>query len=303
MREKVQFPSGDTQCAGWHYPGTNGACVVMAGGGGVTKEPGTDRYARHFHGAGFSVLAFDYRRLGESGGHPRQIVRVGEQLADWHSAIECARALPGVEPSRIAIWGFSLSGGHVFPVAARNPHVAAAIAQMPLIDGLAAAPRAVRHSTPLAQLRLSARAVLDATGGLFGREPLLVPLAGEPGTVAMLSTPDSLDGDRALNPGNMYPEWQQTIAARSVLRIGLYRPGRYASRVFCPLLVVACEGDQTALFEPAVRAAGKALHAELVRIPGGHYAPFLDGHERTVEAELRFLRARLLAGTAELAAA
>jgi hypothetical protein len=41
-REKVRFVSGDTECAAWHYPGTNGACVIMAGGFAVTKEPGTD---------------------------------------------------------------------------------------------------------------------------------------------------------------------------------------------------------------------------------------------------------------------
>ena len=60
-REKVRFVSGDTECAAWHYPGTNGACVIMAGGGGVTKEPGTDPFARRFNDAGFTVLAFDYR--------------------------------------------------------------------------------------------------------------------------------------------------------------------------------------------------------------------------------------------------
>ena len=120
-REKVRFPSGDTTCAAWHYPGTTGACVIMAGGGAVTKEPGTDRFAKRFHEAGFTVLAFDYRRLGESGGQPRQIVRIGEQHADWHAAIDFARTLPDVDPTRVAIWGFSLSGGHIFPVAARNP--------------------------------------------------------------------------------------------------------------------------------------------------------------------------------------
>jgi hypothetical protein len=26
-RRKVHFPSGDTTCAAWHYPGTNGGCV------------------------------------------------------------------------------------------------------------------------------------------------------------------------------------------------------------------------------------------------------------------------------------
>jgi hypothetical protein len=151
-------------------------------------------------------------------------VRVGEQLADWQAAIEFARTLPGVNPSRLAIWGFSASGGHIFPVAARNPGLAAAIAQTPLADAPAAAPNAMRYQSPLAFLRLTGRGLLDALGGLFGREPLLVPLAGKRGAVAVLTTPDAQDGDRALNPGNKYPDWQQEVAARSAVRIGFYRP-------------------------------------------------------------------------------
>lgn len=112
-REKVRFVSGSTQCAAWHYRGSNGACVIMAGGSAVTKEPGTDLFAKRFHHAGFSVLAFDYRHLGESGGHPRQVARARKQLADWEAAIGCAAGLPGVDPGRVAVWGFSLSGGHL----------------------------------------------------------------------------------------------------------------------------------------------------------------------------------------------
>ncbi len=293
-REKVRFASGGTECAAWHYPGTNGACVIMAGGGAVTKEPGTDLFARRFNDAGFAVLAFDYRRLGESGGQPRQVVRIREQLADWQAAIAFASTLPGVAPARLAIWGFSLSGGHVFRVAARNPQLAAAIAQTSLADGLVATSKAGRHQTPLAMLRFTGRGVLDALGGLVGRQPLLVPLAGEPGTVAMLTTPDGLDGDRALNPDNRYPDWQQAIAARSALRITLYRPGRYASRVRCPLLVLVCDQDQSALPGPAAGAANRAPRAELVRMPGGHYEPFLGGHEQAAGAELSFLRRHVL---------
>src|SRR5882724_5053376 len=85
-RQKIRFASGDTECAAWHYPGTNGGCVVMTGGFAVTKEPGTDLFARRFAEAGFGVLAFDYRHLGESGGQPRQVQRVGEQLADGRAA-------------------------------------------------------------------------------------------------------------------------------------------------------------------------------------------------------------------------
>ncbi len=294
QREKVRFISGGIECVGWHYPGTNGACVVMAAGGAVTKEPGTDPFARRFNEAGFSVLAFDYRRLGESGGQPRQVVRIREQLADWQAAIVFAGTLPGIDRARIAGWGFSLSGGHLFPVAARNQGLAAAIAQTPLVDGLVATRAAMRHTTASAMLRLTGRGVLDMIGGAVGRKPLLVPLTGRRGTVAMLSTPDGLDGDRALNPGNAYPEWQQKIAARSALRISCYRPGRYAARVHCPLLVVVCDDDQTALPAPAVLAADRLPGAELVWLPGGHYAPFLDAHQQAVDAELAFLRRHLL---------
>ena len=73
LRQKAWFASGDEQCAAWHYPSANGACVVMAGGGGITKEPGTDRFAAAFNAAGFGVLAFDYSHFGESGGTPRQV--------------------------------------------------------------------------------------------------------------------------------------------------------------------------------------------------------------------------------------
>jgi pimeloyl-ACP methyl ester carboxylesterase len=294
QREKVHFGSGDTSCAAWHYPGTNGACVIMAGGLAVTKEPGTDLFARRFHGAGFTVLAFDYRHLGESGGQPRQVVRIGEQLADWQAAIAYARSLPGVDPTRLAIWGFSLSGAHVVPVASRHPDLAAAIAQTPNADGPAAMANAMRHTTPLALLHLTGLALRDAVGGLAGRDPLLVPLAGKPGTVAVLTTSDAPDGASALNPDNRYPGWQQQVAARCVLRLGLYRPGRHASRIACPLLVLACEDDRSALPGPAVRAARAAPRGELVRLPGGHYEPFTGGHEQAAEAQLSFLQRHLV---------
>jgi len=288
-RQRIRFVSGETECAAWHYPGTNGGCVIMTGGFAVTKEPGTDRFARRFNEAGFGVLAFDYRNIGESGGQPRHVQRVGEQLADWQAAIGYARTLPGVDPARLAIWGFSSSGGHVFRIAARNPELAAAIAQTPNADGPAASRNAARHQKPLAMLRFAALGVADAAGALARRPARLVPLSGEPGTVALLTTPDGRDGSRALDPDGRYPDWRQEVAARSALRLVFYRPGRYAAHVRCPLLVLVCDQDQSALAAPAVRAANRAPRGELVRMPGGHYEPFLGGHERAVEAELSFL--------------
>jgi uncharacterized protein len=122
-------------------------------------------------------------------------------------------------------------------------------------------------------------------------------LAGEPGTVTSLTTPDSLNGAKALNPDNTYPDWQQEVAARSALCVGLYRPGHHASRVACPLLVLAYDQDGAALPGPAIRAAQRAPRGELVRLPGGHYEAFMGGHDEAVATQLTFLRRHLLDGS------
>lgn len=293
VRQKVRFISAGEECVGWHYAGTNGGCVVMAGGGGVTKEPGTDLFAARFHAAGFSVLAFDFRHLGESAGSPRQVIKVSEQIADWHAAISYAAELPEVDPQRVAAWAFSMTAGHLFRVAARSTTLAAVIAQSPATDSLVTAPKVLSYEAPGDVLSFPLLALRDAIGGLLGRPPLLIPLAGPRGTVAMLNTPDAQQGDRALNPDNRYADWEQTVAARSVLPLMMYRPARTAAQVRCPMLIVVCEGDQSVLAAPAIRAAGRVPKSELLRLPGGHYVPFLDQHERTVEAELGFLRRHL----------
>jgi pimeloyl-ACP methyl ester carboxylesterase len=291
MREKVSFTSAGVECAAWHYPGSNGGCVIMAGGFGVTKEPGTDRFAERFAAAGFGVLAFDYRNLGESGGEPRQVARIADQLDDWRAAIAFAATLPGVE--RVAVWSFSLSGGYILQLAAEHPGIAAAIAQSANVDGPAASRNASRYQTLLTALRLIGRCVLDTLGGLVGRPPKLVALAGPPGTVALLNTPDAQFTNEALDPDNRYSDWQQAIAARSVFPAAVYRPAKYASQGRCPLLFVVCDDDQSALAAPALAAADQAPTAEVLRVPGGHYAPFLNAHETAVEAELAFLHRHL----------
>ena len=295
-RTKVRFASGTDECAAFHYAGTNGACVVMGSGGGVTKEPGTDRFAARFHDAGFSVLAFDHRHFGESGGTPRQVIKVRRQLVDWRAALATAGMLPEVDPARVAAWGFSTGGGHALRIAAEaNQPVAAVIAQTPYADGLASGPKALRHETLGVLARFPFLAAADALRGVMGRDPLLVPLSGPRGTVAMLTTPDSQDGDRALNPDGAYPDWVQSVAARSVLPLGSYRPGRRAKHVICPLLVVAALADQCVLPGPAIKVARRAPKGELLEVPGGHYAPFLDEHEAVVAAELEFLQRHLVA--------
>lgn len=293
-RRAVCFESRRTDCVAWHYPGTNGACVVMAAGLAVTKEVGTDRFASAFARAGFSVLAFDYRRLGESGGSPRQLVRIREQLDDWRAAIACARRLPEVDPRRVAVWGFSISGGHVFRVAAADGALAAAIAHSPAADGLDAARNALR-STPLAAgVGLHVAALRDVLRGAVGRDPVLIPLTGPRGSVASITTPDARNGPRALDPDGAYV-WRQEVAARSAIRVAYYRPGRVAAKIAAPLLVLAYDADGVTPPGPAIRAARRAPRGEVVTLPGGHYEAFMGGYERSLAVLLDFLERHLVA--------
>jgi uncharacterized protein len=270
----------------------------MATGAAITKEPGADRFAEQFQAAGFTVLSFDYRRFGASEGAPRQVLRRREQVEDLKAAIAFAGRLPDVDPDRIAAWGFSLGGGYVLEVA-RELKLAAAIAQTPLVDGLAAAPNALKHETARVMLTFPFIALGDVLGGVIGRPPRLIPLTGPRGSVAMLTTPDAQDGPRALDPDGRYSDWVQAIAARSVMQMGIYRPGRKASRIRCPLLVVAADDDQSVLAAPALRVVSKAPHSELLCIPGGHYAPFLEQHEVVVSAEVAFLKRNVVPALAK----
>jgi pimeloyl-ACP methyl ester carboxylesterase len=153
----------------------------------------------------------------------------------------------------------------------------------------------MRAMTPKAALRLQLRAAGDVLGRrLLRRPPVLIPLAGPRGTVASITTPDGARGGQALDPDGRYRDWDQTVAAASALRIAFYRPGRTASRIACPLLVVVFDDDQTVLTTPAVKAAQRAPLAELVRLEGDHYAAFEQTHQATLDAELDFLQRHML---------
>jgi hypothetical protein len=99
---------------------------------------------------------------------------------------------------------------------------------------------------------------------------------------------------QSTQPGQQVPGLAAGGRRPLCARIQLLPARRDASRVGCPLLVLVCDQDQSALAASAVRAARRAPRGELVRMPGGHYEPFLGGHEQAAEAELSFLGRHLL---------
>lgn len=290
-RKPVEFMSEGTRCGAWHYspegPGPH-PYVVMGHGLGATTELGLDDFARRFADSGYGVVAFDYRSFGFSDGEPRQVISVKRQLADWASALRFVRSLPGVDTSRIAIWGSSFGGGHVISVAARDHAVAAAVSQVPFSDGV----QSLLKLRPLTALRLTLAGMIDAAGSLVGAAPKYVPLLGRPGDLALMSAADSYDGYMQLVTADAAESgrWRDRAAARIALSIGLYRPRRLAAKVSAPLLVIAARADTIAPAKGAVAAAHSAPLGELIEYDGGHFDYYKGpGFERIVADEVAFL--------------
>jgi fermentation-respiration switch protein FrsA (DUF1100 family) len=292
-RTTLSFPSGDAHCAAWWFrPGAERPPVVILGHGlGATREMGLEAYARRFAQAGIAALAFTYRHFGDSGGEPRQLLDIHHQLEDWAAALRFVRSLPDVDTGRIAIWGSSFGGGHVIEVAARDGGVGAVVSQCPFTDGLASVAVANRMSL----LRATVPAIRDEVARLTGAKPVLVPLIGAPGSAALMATPDADAGYRAIVPPDF--EFINGVAARFLLRVGLYRPGRSAARVMCPTLFCICERDSVAPAAAALRYAQKTPWAEVKRYPIGHFEIYTGpAFEQAVADQADFLGRHLLAG-------
>jgi uncharacterized protein len=262
--------------------------VVLGHGFAGTVDSGLEPYLERFAAAGLDALAFDYRHFGKSAGQPRQLISIPEQLQDYAAAIALARSLDGVDPDRIVVWGSSFAGGHVVAVAAADGRVAAAISQVPAMDGLAALSKAARHATPAQLASLTLAGLRDLAAGLRGRPPVMIGVVGPPGSVAVMTTPDAEPGYRAIAG----PTWRNEVAARITLRTATYRPGLQAERLPCPILIQIADGDSVAPVKAAQDAAWRATGRSEVRTyPIGHFdiytgAPF----ERAVADQLHFLR-------------
>ena len=316
-REDVWVPSGGERCAAWLYrptmapPATDRAgadraatdragtdradppvpVVVMAHGLGAVKEMRLDAYAERFAAAGMAALVFDYRYFGASTGEPRQLIDIHRQLQDWSAAVSFARALPGVDPQRVALWGTSFSGGHVLATAARTPGIAAVVSQCPFTDG----PASMRQVPLPTAARLLVAGLSDQLRAWRGRPPRMVALAGAPGDLALMSAPDVVDGYLALIPSGLV--LRETAPARIVLTLPLYRPGRDARRITCPVLFCVCDRDSVAPAGRTLRHAAACPGALVRRYPAGHFDVYVgDAFETAVADQTAFLVEHLKVG-------
>lgn len=300
----VTFRSGSgpdaADCRGWFLPavGSDSApsntapeprpCVVLAHGLGGTADSGLMPFAQSFADAGYAALVFDYRGFGRSDGQPRQVVSPARQQEDYRAAIVAAASQPGVDPTRIVLWGCSLAGGHVLEVARGRQDVAAVISMVPLVDGRAAAVAAAKLHKPTALLRATGKAIAAKAVAATGRTEPMLALAGPPGSTALMS----LDGYEEAYTSVAGPTWRNEVGASIGTELGSFRPARHAEDlVVVPVLVQIADLDRSAPPHAAATAAF-AARAEVRHYPGDHFDlfPGRPCHDRAVTHAVQFLR-------------
>lgn len=293
----MELRSGDDVCRAWFFVPENVdgpmACIVMGHGFGLTRRSGLREFAVAFAGAGYAALVFDYRGFGDSGGAPRQVISFRKQLEDWEAALEYARARPEVDSNRVVTFGFSLGAGHALTAAAKDGGVAAVVAVAPMFDGLSSTLAAAKRWSPLTFLRVVARGARDLIGSCFGRPPVMIPLAANPGEPGLLTSPDAYPGYRAIVP----PDFNYETAARIGLLFWTYVPGLLLRRFSRAILVLPSKIDQINPPGPTIRRASKCKSATIVELDCDHMAAAVEPHRsRIVQSILDFLRRRVPSG-------
>ena len=290
-RVDSDFMSSGIRCGGWLYsPGgaVKPPVVIMAHGFAAERTFRLPAYAEKFVQRGLAVFLFDYRNFGSSDGEPRNLVNPYRHIRDWKAAIAHVRTLQGIDTSKMALWGTSFSGGHAIVIASSDPEIAAIVAQVPFVDGLSMLKFGWRYI-----LQGTVAGARDLIRKLTLREPYYMPVVADPGTFAVMNSPDSKPGYLAMVPKDS--SWENKCPARICLLISFYRPVRFAHKVKCPALILLAEGETLLPIERTKQTAARMSNGTLVSTSGGHFDPYVgEKFEEVAQIEANFLVKHLL---------
>ncbi|MBL8021031.1 MAG: alpha/beta fold hydrolase [Leptospirales bacterium] len=285
--ESVSFVSEGETCRGDLYlplPANRPPLVIMAHGFGGERTFALPSYAKYYAERGIAVLLFDYRCFGTSDGALRNWISPRRHKQDWRAAIRFGKTLPQIDADRIALWGTSLSAGHVVAVSAGRNDVRALSLLVPFSDGFS-----VPVYFPfLFVLKALLRGILDIVLSLFGKV-YTVPIYEKSENFGLLSTPECWKGYGSIV--DHQSSWRNLAPARIALTLTMYRPILHAKRVKCPVFIVAGEEDSLAPFPTVQKLARKIPGSMMMVLPTGHFETYTgDWFEKAAASQFQFLR-------------
>ncbi|ATL91568.1 hypothetical protein CK911_01225 [Aeromonas sp. CU5] len=203
-------------------------------------------FAEAFVVAGYATVTFDYRGFGDSGGERGRLVPT-LQIDDIVSVVNWVKNNAAVDTERIALWGTSLGGGHVFGAAAKNIGIKCVISQLGFSDG-----NKLITGAMSGEERESFIALLDKVAeknNSSGKE-MFVSITR---VLSDVESKSFFEMNKALHP-NM----DIKIPFLTVREIMNYKPEQYAKSVVCPALVVVAGKDRVNPIEQ-----GRALYESI----------------------------------------
>lgn len=278
MRTDIAFDSKGLKCRGWLYRPDGGAvdaklpAIVMAHGFSAVKEQILPEIAERFADAGFAVLVFDYRFFGASEGEPRCQLFPLEMVEDYRNAITWVGKQPNIDPSRIALWGTSYSGGLVTHTAIVDRRVKAVVAQAPSITN-AEARRAMDPDRwdSVGQFLIQDRITRYETGAINYMK--VVAPEGEP---CILPGKESYDAFMELK--DAAPNWRNEITLESLEKIREFDPVSLIHMMSpTAILIIAAESDSLIPLDSLTHAYDRAADPKkMVVLPIRHWEIYQD---------------------------
>lgn len=203
------------------------------------------------------------------------------------------KKLKGVDPSRIVIWGSSLSGGTVLNLGPyfyndSSSGVVGIIAQVPHTNGPATSALPPQNTIPyLVQLSLN-----DVARAKNGSDPIYVPVANYTGQFGLLTQAGALDGYLSIQPDPPPPEYSN-IAARFIVALPLFSPDAIAFQSHLPTYIGIGLADNIVSPTAAVNLSKKMPNATTYQYENvGHFDvyPGASAYQVNLENQVKFLK-------------
>lgn len=244
--------------------------------------------AEYFQRAGFTVLTYDPRSIGQSEGKPRNEIDPTRNAEDYHDALTFLKNHALVDPARIALWGFSFSGMVALTAAALDKRAKAVVAVSPL--SIFEFPR---DKWP----GVLAKAMKDRESQLAGNPAFYIPMITESGeNPAGFGSGIDKEGFKLIaGAKTIVPNFELPTTLKSYYHIAAWNPLALMPFVSpTPVMVVTPEND---LVSPANNQKSlifdKFQHPKRqLLVPGKGHMDVLSGKDfdGVLDAQVEFLR-------------
>lgn len=265
-------------------PRSGRSLVIMAHGTSATIQMVAIDYARVFASRGLSVLCYDHRNFGSSGGEPRGEINPWIQCRGYVDALSYAETLPNVDRARIGLWGDSYSGGEVILVAACDRRPRCVVVQCPVFG--ASEPEEMPSPALLEAIRQTLKDG-DVSGGPGCTTGPLPVVSFDPHAIPSLLQPIQAFRWFIDYGGRPASGWVNRVTRVIPPTAAVYSPFLCAPFVRQPTLLMVAPDDEMVHANPRVaRRAFDLIPAqkELHEIADGHFGLLYPPGERFHEA-------------------